>query len=128
MKSIKNSSLKRQIYLRCKIILRKYSNELSNILNRLSVKKRKLYLIVFLALIALLLCLRMFFSFVYIKREESNRIKIEEEYRVRLDSICLEIDKREKAYKTAYINNYVDTAKINRVYEIADSLRYEQAY
>jgi hypothetical protein len=127
MKRIKNSSLKRQIYLRCKIILRKYSNELSNILNRLSVKKRKLYLIVFLALIALLLCLRMFFSFVYIKREESNRIKIEEEYRVRLDSISLEIDKREMVYKKAYIRNYVDSAKIDRVYELADSLNYEQA-
>lgn len=93
MKRIKNNSLKRQIYSRCKIFLCKYSSELSNVLNKLSVKKRKLYLIVFLVLVTFLLCLRMIFSFLYIKREESNRIKVEEEYRVRLDSISLEIVK-----------------------------------
>ncbi|NCC98219.1 MAG: hypothetical protein EOL95_00750 [Bacteroidia bacterium] len=90
-------------------------------------EKRKLYLIVFLVLITLLLCLRMILSYVYVKREEANKIKIEEEYRARLDSISLEIDKRETAYKKAYINNYVDSAKIDRVYEIADSLSYEKA-
>lgn len=127
MKRLKRNSLRRQIYLRCKIVLRNYSNELSNGLNKLSVEKRKLYLIVFLVLITLLLCLRMILSYVYVKREEANKIKIEEEYRARLDSISLEIDKRETAYKKAYINNYVDSAKIDRVYEIADSLSYEKA-
>ena len=115
MKRIKNSSLKRQIYLRCKIILRKYSNELSIFLKTFCKKETISYCI--LSAYRSLLCLKMFFSFVYIKREESNRIKVEEEYRVRLDSISLEIDKRDADTRKRILETMLIVLKY-RVYEL----------